>query len=185
MPCRKIEAVMDWLSCENMTENNGQITVKVDRSLEVEKEKAEKAQIAKEFEEFKASTLAKEKARLGCDDDSITTLEELTAWQLGKNEHREMATGTAYPNPSSGGVYPQNPRKGYEDYGAMLEDLRAQEKTNPNAKAIIDAFYEKFIKNVKEGKTNLNLGKYGENEDLKETLNRMAREEIKKQRGIQ
>jgi len=102
--------------------------------------------------------------------------------QPQKQPQGQVKNFTAGGKPLDG----SNGQIGYETCQDMVEDLQLKERLgDPTAKAVLDELFLKMFKNVKEGKTTLNLGKYDENnEGIVNRTNRLYRAEMLKRRGM-
>lgn len=129
-----------------MAENANELIVKVDRSPEIEKEKAEKLQAQKELSELKQKVFQDKKSQLGCDDESITTIEALEGWQTAKEAEKQSKkpTGSAPINQTSGGK-PNTQKVGYSDFGEMVVDLYARQSTDLEAKENLSTLFKKLV----------------------------------------
>lgn len=161
-------------------QERGSITVKVDRSPEVEKERAAKEEAQAKLKEFEQRALEERKAKLPEKfKDMVTSNETLTmAEKLAEQEKqfsKPQATGTV-PISSQ---YTHQP-KGYETAQDMYEDIKAKELAgDENAKKIIDAWFEKLIHNVRNEPLKISDRFNPQNEPLAKIYNRMYRRTLK------
>ncbi len=156
---------------ENQSFNDGRVTVKIDHSaVELqERERADKAEakireleqketdrIKAEFEEKKQ--MISEKFRDMVSDEKTLAM----AQRLAEQEQEAQSIPKKKPAVGVVGIPITPQRKGYSDFGDMVNDLRAREGTEPLAHNALNKMFEKMLEENLNGSPLGVMGKFNE-----------------------
>lgn len=161
-----------------MSENNfngpfgtGTTTIKIDRSIEVEREKERAEKAEKELAEFKTADYNRrlndlpEKYKISCTPESLTSMEQLAQNEKELeplNNNTLKAKGAIPPNSTAGGVG-KDPRKSYDSMSSLYSDIKAKAMAgNAESEKILNTWFSNLLTANRNGELLAVTGKIKE-----------------------